>query len=54
MANFSYGEWRFIGLAFVLIFASFAGLAAGEGPASLLLLPVGGIILYMAFRRMKQ
>jgi hypothetical protein len=54
MANFTYGEWRLIGFAFVAIFCAFAGLSAGEGPAVLLLLPVGGIILYMAYRRMQQ
>ena len=53
MANpdFTYGEWRFIGLAFVLIFCGFAGFAAGEGVVGLLFVPVGVGILYLAYRR---
>jgi hypothetical protein len=54
MSNFSYGEWRLIGLAFVLIFSGFAGLAAGEGLAAILLVPVGAIILYVAYRKTRN
>ena len=54
MVDFSYGEWRFIWLAFIGIFCVFAGLSAGEGPAILLWLPVCGFILYMAYRRVSK
>ena len=54
MSDFSYGEWRLIGLAVVGIFCAGAGLAAGEGPAVLLFLPVSGVILYLAYKKLKQ
>jgi hypothetical protein len=54
MSGFTYGEWRWIAFAFIGIFCTFAGLAAGEGPAILLFLPVCGFILFMAYRRLKQ
>lgn len=54
MPDFSYGEWRLIGLAFIGIFCVFAGLSAGEGPAILLILPVSGFILYRAYRRLSK
>ena len=54
MSGFSYGEWRWIFFAFAGIFAVFAGLAAGEGPAIVLWLPVCGFILYQAYRRLKS
>jgi hypothetical protein len=53
MSGFSYGEWRWIIFAFVAIFCVIAGLAAGEGPAILLFLPVAGFILYRAYGRLK-
>lgn len=54
MGKFTYGELRFIGFAFIGLFALVAGLAAGEGPAILILLPICGGILFMAYRRIKQ
>ncbi len=54
MPDFSYGEWRLIGFAFVAIFCVVAGLSAGEGPAILLWLPVAGFIIYMAYRRISK